>query len=154
MTRVFISYSHRDEPQRAELDKHLSLLRRQGALDTWGDHRIPAGGELDASISEALESADVIMLLLSADFLASDYCFGVEMARAMERHDRGEAVVLPVMLHQEALPRRSSPRCQLFASRAPVTSRFPVNSPIRTGTTSLSRPTTISASTLRDRSRA
>lgn len=98
MTRVFISYSHKDEPLRAELDKHLSLLRRQGALDIWSDHRIPAGGELDASISEALESADVIMLLLSADFLASDYCFGVEMARAMERHDRGEAVVLPVML--------------------------------------------------------
>jgi hypothetical protein len=98
MTRVFISYSHKDEPLRAELDKHLSLLKRQGELDIWTDHRIPVGGELGSAISEALENADVIMLLLSADFLASDYCFGVEMTRAMERHERGDAVVLPVML--------------------------------------------------------
>lgn len=98
MTRVFISYSHEDEPLRAELDKHLSLLRRQGEIDLWSDHRIPAGGDLDDSISEALESADVVMLLLSADFIYSDYCFGVEMKRAMEKHERGETVVLPVML--------------------------------------------------------
>lgn len=98
MTRVFISYSHRDEPLRAELDKHFALLKRQGALDVWSDHRIPPGGEVDASISEGLESADVILLLISADFIASDYCFSVEMNRAMERHVSGDCVVVPVIL--------------------------------------------------------
>lgn len=98
MTRVFVSYSHKDEALRAELDKHLSLLRRQGEIDLWSDHRIPAGGDLDASINEALESADIVLLLLSADFISSDYCIGIEMQRAMELHDRGEAIVLPVML--------------------------------------------------------
>lgn len=98
MTRVFISYSHKDEALRAELDKHLSLMRRQGEIDIWSDHRIPPGGDLDNSISEALESAEIVMLLLSADFIDSDYCFGVEMKRAMELHERGKAIVLPVML--------------------------------------------------------
>lgn len=98
MTRLFISYSHRDEALRAELDKHLALLRRQGVLDVWSDHRIPAGGELDAHIDAALESADVIALLVSSDFVSSEYCYGIEMKRAMERHAAGEATVLPVML--------------------------------------------------------
>lgn len=98
MTRVFISYSHKDEALRAELDTHLALLRREGAIDVWSDHRIAAGSELDASISDALESADIILLLLSADFIASDYCFGIEMRRAIERHERREAVVVPVLL--------------------------------------------------------
>lgn len=98
MTRVFISYSHKDEALRAELDTHLALLRREGAIDVWSDHRIAAGSELDASISDALESADIILLLLSADFIASDYCFGIEMKRALERHDLREAVVVPVLL--------------------------------------------------------
>src|SRR4051812_5748490 len=98
VTRLFISYSHKDEALRAELDKHLTQLRRESQLDIWSDHRILVGKEIDAEISEALESADVIMLLLSSDFLASDYCYGIEMARAMERHERREAIVLPVLL--------------------------------------------------------
>lgn len=108
MTRLFISYSHRDEALRAELDKHLALLRRQGVLDLWSDHRIPAGGELDAHIDVALESADVIALLVSSDFVSSEYCYGIEMKRAMERHDAGEASVLPVMLRPSGIARSSS----------------------------------------------
>lgn len=98
MTRVFISYSHKDEALRAELETHLALLKREGAIDVWSDHRIAAGSELDASISDALENADIVLLLLSADFIASDYCFGIEMKRALERHERREAVVVPVLL--------------------------------------------------------
>lgn len=98
MTRIFISYSHKDEALRAELGTHLALLKREGAIDVWSDHRIPAGSELDASISDALESADIVLLLLSADFIASDYCFGIEMKRALERNERREAVVVPVLL--------------------------------------------------------
>jgi TIR domain len=98
VARIFISYSHKDDALRAELDKHLALLRRQGAIELWSDHRILPGSEFDKDIAQALESAQIILLLVSADFLASDYCFGIEMRRAMERHDAGEAVVVPVIL--------------------------------------------------------
>jgi hypothetical protein len=71
---VFFSYSHRDESLRDELEKHLSPLKRSGVINTWHDRRIIAGEEFDASISQYLETAHIILLLISADFLASDYC--------------------------------------------------------------------------------
>lgn len=98
MKRLFISYSHKDDALRAELDKHLALLRREGAIELWSDHRILPGSEFDQEISQALETAEIILLLVSADFLASDYCFGIEMRRALERHNSGDAVVVPVIL--------------------------------------------------------
>lgn len=98
MAKVFFSYSHRDEPLRDELEKHLSILGRQGFIEAWHDRRIGAGGELVREISQNLEMADVILLLVSSDFLASDYCYDVEMKRAMERHNAGEARVIPVIL--------------------------------------------------------
>jgi len=98
MTRVFVSYCHADEQYRAELDKHLSLLRRQGHVDVWSDHRIPAGGEIETHISAELDAADLIILLVSSDFMNSDYCYGIEMQRAMERHQEGSAVVVPIIV--------------------------------------------------------
>jgi hypothetical protein len=98
MKRVFLSYSHRDETYRQELDKHLALLKREGRLDLWSDHRILPGGEIDGEISGAIEAADLILLLVSADFIASDYCFSIEMKRAMERHKKQEAVVVPILV--------------------------------------------------------
>lgn len=98
MTRAFISYSHADEQFRAELQKQLTLLKRQGLLDVWNDHRIPIGGEFEEHISAELEAAEIILLLVSADFLASEYCYGVELKRAMERHDAGAAVVVPIII--------------------------------------------------------
>lgn len=98
MERLFISYSHKDDALRAELDKHLALLRREGAIELWSDHRILPGSEFDKEISKALEAAEIILLLVSADFLASDYCFGIEMRRALERHNSGDAVVVPIIL--------------------------------------------------------
>lgn len=98
MAKVFFSYSHQDETLRDELEKHLSILKRQGFIETWHDRRIGAGGELAHEISQNLETADIILLLVSSDFLASDYCYDVEMTRAMERHETGEARVIPVIL--------------------------------------------------------
>jgi hypothetical protein len=97
--KIFFSYSHRDEPLRDELEKHFSLLKRSSIIETWHDRRIGAGKEFDKSISQYLESADIILLLISADFLASDYCYDREMRRALERHEAGEARVIPVILH-------------------------------------------------------
>ncbi|MET0063033.1 MAG: toll/interleukin-1 receptor domain-containing protein [Candidatus Thiodiazotropha endolucinida] len=98
MTSVFMSYSHTDEALRDELEKHLAGLRRQGVISTWHDRRIGPGEELHGQISAQLDTADIILLLVSADFLASDYCYDVEMKRAMERHEQGNARVIPVIL--------------------------------------------------------
>ncbi len=98
MPSLFFSYSHRDETLRDELEKHLSTLRRQGIITTWHDRRIGAGREFDQEISQHLEEADIILLLVSPDFLASDYCYEKEMTRALERHKSGEARVIPVIL--------------------------------------------------------
>lgn len=98
MAVVFFSYSHRDEDLRDLLEVHLSMLKREGAIDVWHDRRIGAGNDLDKAISESLQTADVILLLISPDFLASNYCYDSEMIRAMERHESGEAKVIPVIL--------------------------------------------------------
>jgi TIR domain-containing protein len=95
---IFISYSHKDEALREELGKHLSLLKRRGVINEWHDRRIGAGQEWAGAIDEHLNSAAVILLLVSSDFLASDYCYDQEMKRALERHDAGDARVIPVIL--------------------------------------------------------
>jgi hypothetical protein len=98
MAKVFFSYSHVDEALRDRLEIHLSLLKRQGLIESWHDRRITAGSDLDASISKNLEEADVILLLVSADFIASEYCYSREMTRALERHWEDSARVIPVIL--------------------------------------------------------
>src|SRR3569833_1507881 len=95
---IFFSYSHKDESLRDELAIHLKLMERQGIVRGWHDRRIDAGSEWRHAIDEHLERAGVILLLASADFLASDYCYELEMGRALERREAGEAVVIPVIL--------------------------------------------------------
>jgi TIR domain len=97
--KIFFSYSHRDEPLRDQLEKHLSPLKRSAIIETWHDRRIGAGNEFDKRISQYLESAGIVLLLISADFLSSEYCYDREMRRALERHEAGEARVIPVILH-------------------------------------------------------
>ena len=99
MANLFFSYSHRDEGLRNELEVHLSMLKRQGLIRTWHDRRIVAGKEVHSSISAELENANVILLLVSAHFLASDYCYDKEMARALEKDQEGSARVIPVILN-------------------------------------------------------
>jgi hypothetical protein len=98
MATIFFSYSHADEALRDRLEVHLALLKRQGVIETWHDRRIAPGEPIDRSIGARLDTAEVILLLVSPDFVASDYCYDVEMTRALERHERGEAVVIPVIL--------------------------------------------------------
>src|SRR6266702_2939614 len=95
---VFYSYAHKDETFRKTLDEHLSLLQRQGVISVWHDRQIVPGTDWAQAIDEHLERASIILLLISADFLASDYCYGVEMTRALERHQANEARVIPILL--------------------------------------------------------
>ena len=95
---LFYSYSKRDKALREKLETHLSLLQNQGVISGWHDRGIEAGTEWDGAISRNLEEAGIILLLVSADFLATRYCWDVEIKRAMERHDEGTARVIPVIL--------------------------------------------------------
>jgi hypothetical protein len=99
VTKVFISYSHADDRLRKKLDDHLALLKRQGIISTWFDRMIAVGQDIDNSISRELEEADIVLLLVSPDFIKSSYCYDLEMKRAMERHLAGSCRVVPVILH-------------------------------------------------------
>lgn len=98
MAILFFSYSHKDEDLRDQLEVHLAMLKREGLIEAWHDRKIPAGDEFDRSIDAKLEEADAILLLVSPDFLASQYCYDVEVQRAMQRHEEGVARVIPVVL--------------------------------------------------------
>lgn len=98
MANVFFSYSHKDEALRDELEVHLAMLKREGAISAWHDRKILAGDELNGQIHGRLNDAQVILLLVSPDFLASAYCYDVEMTRAMELHAQGRVRVIPVIL--------------------------------------------------------
>lgn len=98
MASLFFSYCHADELLRDQLEKHLAVLKHQGIIHAWHDRRIGAGQEIDHQIDQHIETDDIILLLVSSDFLASDYCYNIEMKRVMARHEAGEAIVIPVIL--------------------------------------------------------
>jgi len=96
--RLFISYSHKDESLRIALGDHIALLQREGVIAAWDDREITAGENWAGQIADELEAADIILCLVSAGFLASPYCQDKELKRALERHEAGEALVIPVIL--------------------------------------------------------
>lgn len=98
MTELFFSYSHKDETLRDDLETHLAMLKRQGLIQAYHDRRISSGSELDKEIDAAMMRAGIILLLVSPDFLASEYCYGVEVSKAIEKHEDRSAIVIPVIL--------------------------------------------------------
>lgn len=117
---VFISYSHEDEMYKDKLEKHLSILKRNNIIETWHDRKIVPGQEWNKKILEELESAQIILLLVSVDFLNSNFCYDIEIKRAVERHNNGEAVLIPIILRKcdwketsfskiQALPKDAEP---------------------------------------------
>jgi hypothetical protein len=95
---IFISYSHTDIDLASQLDTHLAALRREGLVATWFDRQIGPGDQWRETIDERLNRAAVVLILVSANFIASDYCWDVELRRAMERHAAGSARIIPVIL--------------------------------------------------------
>ena len=98
MFTLVFSYSHDDENLRDELEKHLSPLKRSSKIATWHDRRIQVGTDWKGNIDSNFATADIILLLISASFISSDYCYEIEMQTALERHDQGQAVVIPIIL--------------------------------------------------------
>lgn len=118
--RIFLSYSHKDDSYREELETHLAGLRRLKLIEMWTDRAIDGGEDWNQTISDKLESADIILFLVSAAFINSDYIWGVELKRAMERHEEGTARVVPIIVRPcewkdapfaklQALPRDAKP---------------------------------------------
>ncbi len=96
--KIFLSYSHEDEAMKAQLDKNLIMLKKSNKIDVWQDRKIMAGDVWDESIANALAAADIILLLISVDFNNSQYIWDKELKVALERHERNEARVIPVIL--------------------------------------------------------
>lgn len=95
---IFFCYAREDEALLKKLKTHLRPLQRQGFIDVWYDRDISAGTEWEQEIKQHLNTAQIILLLVSPDFMDSDYCYGIEMQRALERHQNGEARVIPIIL--------------------------------------------------------
>ena len=98
MIDIFISYAHKDRELREELAKHLSSLRQQSIINDWFDGDITGGAEWEKELLNHLKTAQIILLLVSVDFLASNFCYHVEMQRALARHDENIACVIPIIL--------------------------------------------------------
>ena len=118
--RIFISYAHLDEDLKKELDKYLKVLKRSSKVQVWNDRELIGGQEWDQTIMSELNKANIILLLISVDFNASDFIWEKELASAMQRHEEGTAHVVPIILRRcewrsmpyaklQALPRNATP---------------------------------------------
>ncbi len=118
--KLFYSYSHADEALRDKLAKHLKILQRQNIIAEWHDRAIEAGEEWEGEIVKAMNEAQIVLLLISDDFIASDYCWGPELTASLAKHESGEARVIPVILRAvdwtgapfsklQALPKNAKP---------------------------------------------
>lgn len=107
MKKIFISYSHKDEDYKDELKTHLKPLERMQRISIWDDRAIDAGDEWHPQIMNALEDAEIILMLISNYFIASDFCYDKELKRALERHEAKTARVIPIIIRTckwEGLP--------------------------------------------------
>jgi formylglycine-generating enzyme required for sulfatase activity len=99
---VFFSYSREDKPLRDKLEIHLSSLKRQEVISSWHDRQILAGSEWKEEIDHHIQTADIILLLISPNFVSSEYCYDIELPDAMARHEAKEAYVVPILLRPVA----------------------------------------------------
>ncbi|MGE0679746.1 MAG: COR domain-containing protein [Candidatus Binatia bacterium] len=117
---VVFSYSHKDEALRDQLATHLKILERNQVIASWHDRKIPPGDEWKNAIDANFQRVDLVLLLVSADFIASDYCYETEMTGALERREKGEAEVVPIIVRPcrwqiapfsklQALPKNGEP---------------------------------------------
>jgi len=96
--KVFVSYSHLDTRFLGELNVQLTILKNKGYLQWWTDQSLVAGDEWEQAILDQLEESDIILLLVSAYFLASKFCWGVELRNSIGRHEAGKARVVPIFV--------------------------------------------------------
>jgi len=95
---LFISYSHKDDDYLNQLKQHLKPMERQGMIKVWCDREIEPGTKWNKEISDKLETADIVLLLISPGFFSSDFCTINEMDRALEKLEKGEVRLIPVII--------------------------------------------------------
>ena len=121
---IFYAYAQKDEALRKKLEIHLAPLQQAGLITGWYDRNISTGIKWEREIANHLNTAQIILLLVSPDFLASQYCYSVEMKRALERGERGEARVIPIILRSVDWKKTPLGTLQALPTGArPVTSR-------------------------------
>lgn len=117
---VFCSYSHKDQRYREQFEAHVALMKRQKVIQVWQDRKILAGGDWAGEIDSHLNTANIVALFISADFLSSNYCYDKEMKRALERHKKDKVPVVPILVrpcdwkdapfaHFQAIPNDNRP---------------------------------------------
>jgi TIR domain len=112
--KLFYCYAHEDKALRDALDSHLSALKRQKRIEIWYDGKISAGTEWENEIDKHLSSADIVLLLVSAAFLNSDYCYSKEMEHALQRHAEGTARVVPIIFRPVHWKTRLLANCRYY----------------------------------------
>ena len=124
---VFISYAHEDRAFRTELDKHLGNLKRQQIISSWYDGDILPGTEWQLQIMEHLNQARIILLLISVDFINSDFCYSTEMIQAIARHDAGKACVIPILLRPTDWKGAPFDKLEMLPTDAKAVTRWPTH---------------------------
>ena len=123
--KLFYCYARKDKPLRDELEIHLSWLKRRYQLTNWHDREILPGEEWEQAIDTHLNTAHLILLLISPDFMASEYCYGKEMQRALERHQAGTCRVVPILLRPTYWEDAPISHLQLLPTNAKAITRWP-----------------------------
>jgi TIR domain len=100
--KVFLSYSHQDDELKKEFCQHLAILYHNQVIASWDDRNIDAGSEWANAIDQNLEQAEIILLLVSSAFIASRYCYSIEMEQALKLHKTGAATVIPVIIRESS----------------------------------------------------
>jgi hypothetical protein len=96
--KIFYSYAHKDEDLRNELEKHLTILKREQYIENWHDRRLRFGTDFSQKINDEIKQADIVLLLVSPDFISSDYCYNIEMKFALKQHQQHGARVIPIII--------------------------------------------------------
>lgn len=121
--RIFYSHSAEDQDHQKSLEKHLAILRQTGSIEEWHNRKILAGEHWDYRMKKELVEADIILLLLTPDFIASTYCYSTEMTFAIQAYEKGLAIVIPLLIREsswqvtplaklQALPRNGKSICE------------------------------------------
>jgi TIR domain len=124
---VFISYAHEDQAFLKELEKHLANLRRQDIIASWYDGDITPGTEWESQIMQRLNSAQIILLLVSADFINSEFCYSLEMKQALARQDADQARVIPIILRSVDWTGAPFAKLQALPTGAKPVTRWPTH---------------------------
>ena len=123
--KIFYCYAHQDRDLRDRIDKHLAGLKRRGHIVVWYDREIQPGRVWEHEVEKHLSTAGIILLLVSADFLDSDYCYSKEMQKALKMHDQGKVCVIPILLRPVDWHEAPFAKLQILPSGAKPITRWP-----------------------------